>query len=105
MQSVTSIRTGDDVRCLGVHIDGGEVVLVPLLNELPRKRFRELTSALSSVMNGTSDEDGDEIVDTFFAEYLGREVVDAMKESEYVAMVRAWGEASQDDAGATVGES
>ena len=105
MQSVTSISTGGDVKCLGVHIDGGEPVLVPLLTELPRKQFRELTRALKSVMDGDSDADGDEIVDAFFAEYLGRDVVDAMKNSEYLAMVKAWGEASQDDAGATVGES
>lgn len=104
MQSVVDVTTGGDVRCLGVYIDGGEPVLVPLLTELPRARFRALTKALVGIKDGTSDEDGDELVDEFFAEYLGRDAVDAMKQSEYTALVRAWSEASQDEAGATLGE-
>lgn len=105
MQSVVDIKTGEDVRCLGVYIDGGEPVLVPLLTELPRRRFRELTKALVAIGDGSSTEDGDELVDAFFAEYLGREAVDAMKQSEYIALVRAWSEASQEETGATPGES
>ncbi len=105
MQSVVDIKTGEDVRCLGVYIDGKEPVLVPLLTELPRKRFRALTKALLAINNGESDEDGDELIDEFFAEYLGREAVDGMKQSEYTALVKAWSDASQEEAGATVGES
>lgn len=104
MQQVVSVTTGTDTKCLGVHIDGGEPVLVPLLNELPRARFRALTKALAGVADGSSDEDADELVDAFFAEHLGRDVVDAMKNSEYLALVRAWADASQDDMGATTGE-
>jgi hypothetical protein len=105
MQSVVEIKTGSDVRCLGVYIDGDEPVLVPLLTELPRARFRSITKALAAINDGTSDDDADEIIDGFFAEYLGKEVVDAMKQSEYTALVKAWTEASQDEAGASVGES
>lgn len=104
MEAVASINTGTDVRCLGVYIDDSEPVNVPLLNELPRAQFRALTKALVGVYNGTSDEDGDELIDSFFAEHLGRETVDAMKNSDYVALVRAWSQASQDDMGATPGE-
>ena len=102
MQSVANFNAGGDVRCIGVHIDGGEPILVPLLTELPRARFRALTKALAAINDG--DADGDEVVDEFFAEYLGRDVVDAMKQSEYNALIQAWGEASQEDAGATLGE-
>lgn len=102
MQSVANFNAGGDVRCIGVHIDGGEPILVPLLTELPRARFRALTKAVAAINDG--DSDGDEVVDEFFAEYLGRDVVDAMKQSEYTALIQAWGEASQEDAGATLGE-
>ena len=102
MQSVATFNAGADVRCIGVHIDGGEPILVPLLTELPRARFRALTKAMATINDG--DADGDEVVDEFFAEYLGRDVVDAMKQSEYNALIQAWGEASQEDAGATLGE-
>lgn len=102
MQSVANFDAGGDVRCIGVHIDGGEPILVPLLTELPRARFRALTKAMAAINDG--DADGDEVVDEFFAEYLGRDVVDAMKQSEYNALIQAWGEASQEDAGATLGE-
>ena len=102
MQSVANFDAGGDVRCIGVHIDGGEPILVPLLTELPRARFRALTKAMATINDG--DADGDEVVDEFFAEYLGRDVVDAMKQSEYNALIQAWGEASQEDAGATLGE-
>ena len=103
MQEVSTVTTGSDIRCLGVHIDGQEKpVLVPLLTELPRARFRALTKAMATINDG--DADGDEVVDEFFAEYLGRDVVDAMKQSEYNALIQAWGEASQEDAGATLGE-
>lgn len=102
MQSVANFNAGGDVRCIGVHIDGGEPILVPLLTELPRARFRALTKAVAAINDG--DSDGDEVVDEFFAEYLGRDVVDAMKQSEYTALIHAWGEASQEDAGATLGE-
>lgn len=102
MQSVANFNAGGDVRCIGVHIDGGEPILVPLLTELPRARFRALTKAMAAINDG--DADGDEVVDEFFAEYLGRDVVDAMKQSEYNALIQAWGEASQEDAGATLGE-
>lgn len=102
MQSVANFNAGGDVRCIGVHIDGGEPILVPLLTELPRARFRALTKAMAAINDG--DTDGDEVVDEFFAEYLGRDVVDAMKQSEYNALIQAWGEASQEDAGATLGE-
>lgn len=102
MQSVATFNAGGDVRCIGVHIDGGEPILVPLLTELPRARFRALTKAMATINDG--DADGDEVVDEFFAEYLGRDVVDAMKQSEYNALIQAWGEASQEDAGATLGE-
>ena len=102
MQSVANFDAGGDVRCIGVHIDGGEPILVPLLTELPRARFRALTKAVAAINDG--DSDGDEVVDEFFAEYLGRDVVDAMKQSEYNALIQAWGEASQEDAGATLGE-
>lgn len=102
MQSVATFNAGADVRCIGVHIDGGEPILVPLLTELPRARFRALTKAMAAINAG--DADGDEVVDEFFAEYLGRDVVDAMKQSEYNALIQAWGEASQEDAGATLGE-
>ena len=104
MQSVATFNAGGDVRCIGVHIDGGEPILVPLLTELPRARFRALTKAMTALNEGTADVDGDEVVDEFFAEYLGREVVDAMKQSEYNALIQKWGEASQEDAGATLGE-
>lgn len=102
MQSVANFNAGGDVRCIGVRIDGGEPILVPLLTELPRARFRALTKAMATINDG--DADGDEVVDEFFAEYLGRDVVDAMKQSEYNALIQAWGEASQEDAGATLGE-
>jgi len=102
MQSVANFNAGGDVRCIGVHIDGGEPILVPLLTELPRARFRALTKAMAAINDGNAD--GDEVVDEFFAEYLGRDVVDAMKQSEYNALIQAWGEASQEDAGATLGE-
>lgn len=107
MQSVASIRTdAQDARCLGVHIDGAdEPILVPLLSELPRKRFRELAGALKAINDGTSDGDADDIIDEFFGEYLGREVVDAMRTSDYIAIVRQWSNVSQEDAGATLGES
>lgn len=105
MQTVLSVDGSTEVRCLGIHIDGqDEPVLVPLLTELPRAQFRALTKALAGVANGTSGEDGDELVDAFFAEYLGRDTVDAMKNSDYTRIVRAWAEASQEEAGATVGE-
>lgn len=102
MQSVANFDAGGDVHCIGVRIDGGEPILVPLLTELPRARFRALTKAMATINDG--DADGDEVVDEFFAEYLGRDVVDAMKQSEYNALIQAWGEASQEDAGATLGE-
>ena len=102
MQSVANFNAGGDVRCIGVHIDGGEPILVPLLTELPRARFRALTKAMAAINDGNAD--GDEVVDEFFAEYLGRDVVDAMKQSEYNALIQKWGEASQEDAGATLGE-
>ena len=102
MQSVATFNAGADVRCIGVHIDGGEPVLVPLLTELPRARFRALTKAMAAINAG--DADGDEVVDEFFAEYLTRDVVDAMKQSDYNALIKAWGEASQQEAGATLGE-
>lgn len=105
MQTVLSVDASTEVRCLGVHIDGSEEpVLVPLLTELPRAQFRALTKALAGVVDGTSSADGDELVDAFFAEYLGRDVVDAMKNSDYMRIVRAWVDASQEEAGATVGE-
>lgn len=105
MISVSEIRAGEETRCLGVHIDGGEPVLVPLLNELPRARFRKLVGAMQGIEAGTSDEDADELIDSFFAEYLGRGVVDAMKNSDYLNLVRQWSEVSQEDAGASLGES
>lgn len=105
MQEVSTVTTGSDIRCLGVHIDGQEKpVLVPLLTELPRKRFREMTKAFNAVANGSSDDDADDLVESFFAEYLGQDFVDAMNQREFVAMVRTWSEASRDEAGASVGE-
>lgn len=103
MNSVASIVTGSDVRCLAVHIGEGKV-LVPLLSELPRAKYRAFAKAMAGVINGTSDDDGEELVDQFFAEYLGRDVVDSMKQSDYIALVKAWGQASADDAGASLGE-
>lgn len=105
MQSVVDIKTGEDVRCLGVYIDGDEPILVPLLTELPRKQFRAITKAMKDINDGVSDADGEELIDEFFAEYLTREVVDGMKQSEYTALVRKWADASQDEAGASLGES
>lgn len=102
MQSVATFNAGADVRCIGVHIDGGEPILIPLLTELPRARFRALTKAMQDINAGNAD--GDEVVDDFFSEYLGRDVVDAMKQSDYNALIKAWGEASQQEAGATLGE-
>lgn len=102
MQSVATFNAGADVRCIGVHIDGGEPILVPLLTELPRARFRALTKAMAAINAG--DADGDEVVDEFFSEYLGRDVVDAMKQSDYNALIKAWADASQQEAGATLGE-
>jgi hypothetical protein len=105
MQEVSTVTTGSDVRCLGVHIKGqDEPVLVPLLTELPRKRFRSMTKAFAAVAAGTSDEDADELVDSFFKEYLGNDFVDSMNQREFVAMVKTWMEASRDEAGASVGE-
>lgn len=107
MQSVANITTNStDARCLGVYIDGAEEpVLVPLLSELPRARFRELTKAIAALNAGDTSIDGDETIDAFFGEYLGRETVDSMRTSEYITLVRQWSEASQEDAGATLGES
>lgn len=104
MQSVATFSAGADVRCIGVHIDGGEPVLIPLLTELPRARFRALTKAMTAINYGDGAVDGDEVVDEFFAEYLGRDTVDAMKQSDYTALIQAWADASQADAGATLGE-
>lgn len=105
MQEVSTVTTGSDVRCLGVHIDGQDKpVLVPLLTELPRKRFRSMTKAFAAVAAGTSDDDADDLVENFFKEYLGDDVVDSMNQREFVAMVRTWSEASRDEAGASVGE-
>lgn len=106
MQAVANITTGAEERCLGVYVDGAkEPILVPLLNELPRKQFRELTRALVAVNNGESNDDGEELLEDYFAGYLGREVVDGMKNSEFVALVKQWSEASQADIGVSLGES
>ena len=105
MQEVSTVTTGSDIRCLGVHIDGQDKpVLVPLLTELPRKRFRSMTKAFAAVANGSSDDDADDLVENFFKEYLGDEFVDSMNQREFVAMVKVWSEASRDEAGASVGE-
>ena len=48
MQSVVDIKTGEDVRCLGVYIDGDEPILVPLLTELPHKGFSEAVFIIGS---------------------------------------------------------
>ena len=103
MQTVLSVDASTEVRCLGVHIDGhDEPVLVPLLTELPRAQFRALTKALAGAADG--DGDADELIDSFFADYIGRDTVDAMKNSDFTRLVRAWTDASQEEAGATVGE-
>lgn len=102
MQEVTTttVVTGGATRCLGVHVDGSnDSVLVPLLTELPRKQFRDLTRA---VANGGPE--AEDVMDAFFAAYLGQETVDGMRESDYNALVKAWADASQADAGATLGE-
>lgn len=106
MQEVTTtVTTGSATRCLGVHVNGAdEAILVPLLTELPRSRYRELTRAFGAVSDGTSDADADDLVDGFFKEYLPEQVVDEMNTREYLAMVRTWTKASQDDAGASLGE-
>jgi len=104
-EAIRTVETGSATRCLGVHIAGTEEpVLVPLLTELPRRRFRELTRAFAAVAAGDADEDADELVDAFFAEYLGAEAVGAMNNREYLDMVRAWSKASEEDAGASLGE-
>lgn len=105
MQEVSTVTTGSDVRCLGVHIEGAdEPILVPLLTELPRKRFRAITKAFAAVASNQSDDEADELVEGFFKEYLGEDIVDNMNQREFVAMVRTWSEASKDEAGASVGE-
>lgn len=105
MQEVSTVVTGSDVRCLGVHIEGAdEPILVPLLTELPRKRFRAITKAFAAVASNQSDDEADELVEGFFKEYLGDDIVDNMNQREFVAMVRTWSEASKDEAGASVGE-
>jgi hypothetical protein len=106
MQEVTtSVKTGSATRCLGVYVDGSdEPVLVPLLTELPRARYRELVRAFAAVADGANDTAADDLVDGFFKEYLPEGVVDAMNQREFLAMVKAWTDASQEDAGATLGE-
>lgn len=99
-QVTTTLTTGGATRCLGVHIDGAdEPVLVPLLTELPRRQFRDLTRAIAK--GGTEAED---LVEAFLAGYLGRDVVDGMRQADFNALVQAWADASQAEAGASLGE-
>lgn len=107
MQAINSIAiAADDVRCLRVDVGSADnPVYVPLLNELPRARFRALVRAFVAVNDGDESVDGDEVIDAFFAEYLGRDVVDQIGQRQYEALVKLWFEVSQEDAGVTVGES
>lgn len=94
---VTDDRGTVCVEVVDPIIDGGKA-LVPLMTELPRKRFKSLLAAIRD-----AGADREQTFEDFFREYLG-DYVDEVKQEDWLRLVKGWNEASEEHAGATLGE-
>jgi len=92
---VTTVKLGEDAKCIAVEKLDGTPVLVPLFSQLPRRQTRELNESMKKDAEGT--------LDAFFRGYLGDDV-DEMSIAKWNELVKAWSSTSEEDAGATLGE-
>lgn len=100
MKDIGIVTSASGIVCVEVTdpaIEGGSAC-VPLMTELPRKRFKPLMAAFRDVAT-----DREQVLEDFFREYLG-DYVDEVKQEDWLRLVKAWNEASEEHAGATLGE-
>lgn len=79
----------NEVKTLKLNIDK-KVYEIPLSGSLPYKVVKSLDTYESTVK--------------FLKKYIPEKIVDELTQDEYSAIVNAWGEASKEDAGLSLGE-
>lgn len=93
IKQVGQFTLSDEIPTLQVNI-GAESYQIPLMSTMP----------FSEVEKFRDDKSGDE-VRKFFSKHLPAKVMKSLSVHDYIAIVRAWSEASKADMGMTPGES